>query len=370
VAEELAGTLTLSGRADGRPGRTNPQAKPPNRIDKFLEAWFIRCMAFFTLPLRGWIFLAGFAPVLTAQDFTWSEVRCDGLPHARHEAGFVACGDHLYLLGGRGEKPVERFDPRSSRWEKAADPPMEIHHFQAVVWRDRIYLPGAMTGGFPRETPLDHIPIYEPATRSWARGPEVPEGRRRGGAGAVVVGDHLYIVAGIVDGHMGGYVPWLDRVDLVTGEWTVLDDAPHARDHFHAVLLENKIYAAGGRTTSHATGELFSLLVAPVDVYDLATGTWSTLPEPLPTPRAGNAAVAAAGRLLVVGGESHTQGEAHDEVEAFDPHHARWETLPSLVTGRHGSGVAVWGGRLWIASGSGGRGGGPELTTVESAPLP
>lgn len=300
----------------------------------------------------------------------WGEMTCTGTPSARHEGGFVACGNHLHLLGGRGLKPVNRFDPKTSTWRRAAEAPMEIHHFQAVVWRERIYLPGAMTGGFPREKPLDHIPVYDPATETWSRGPEVPEGRRRGGAGAVVVGDDLYVVAGIVDGHMGGFVPWLDRVNLVTGEWTVLPDAPHARDHFSAVEIGGRIYAAGGRTTSHATGELFSLLVAPVDVYDLATGRWSSLAKPLPTPRAGNAAVAANGWLWVVGGESHTQGEAHAEVEVYDPERANWKVMPSLATGRHGTGVGVWGGRLWIASGSGRRGGGPELTSLESVKLP
>lgn len=300
----------------------------------------------------------------------WAEVTCSGAPSARHEAGFVACGDHLHLLGGRGRKPVDTFDPRTATWQRAVDAPMEIHHFQAVVWRERIHLPGAMTGGFPKEKPLDHIPVYDPATETWSRGPEVPEGRRRGAAGAVVIGDDLYIVAGIVDGHMGGFVPWLDRVNLVTGEWTVLPDAPHARDHFSAVEIGGRIYAAGGRTTSHATGQLFSLLVAPVDVYDVAAGTWTSLPARLPTLRAGTAAVSVGGRLLVIGGESHTQPEAHDEVEAYDPRTGAWASLPRLVIGRHGTGVAAWGGKLWIASGSGRRGGGPELTSLEAAPLP
>lgn len=304
-----------------------------------------------------------------AQAAEWAEVTCNGVPSARHEAGFVACGDHLHLLGGRGRKPVDTFDPKTSTWRRAGEGPMEIHHFQAVVWRDRIYLPGAMTGGFPREKPLDHIPVYDPATETWSRGPEVPEGRRRGGAGAVVVGDDLYVVAGIVDGHMGGFVPWLDRVNLVTGEWTVLPDAPHARDHFSAVEIDGRIYAAGGRTTSHATGELFSRLVAPVDVYDIRAGRWSSLEQALPTPRAGNAAVAAKGWLWVVGGESHTQGEAHAEVEVYDPARGSWKAMPPLVAGRHGTGVAVWGGKLWIASGSGRRGGGPELTSIEAMEL-
>jgi hypothetical protein len=279
----------------------------------------------------------------------------------------VACGDELVLLGGRRVQPVDVLDPATLTWRAASRPPLEIHHFQPVVWGGKIYLPGAMTGRFPGEVGLDHVPVYDVATDAWTRGPAVPEDRRRGASGAVVVGDDLFVVGGIVDGHRGGYVAWLDRVHLPTGEWTRLADAPHARDHFQAAVIDGKLYAAGGRTTSQATGQTFELTVAPVDVYDLAKGEWRTLAEPLPTPRAGNATLAHGGRLVVVGGESGTQRVAHAEVEAYDPSTREWTAWPALQRGRHGTGVAWWGGRLWIASGSGNRGGGPELTSVEVA---
>ena len=315
--------------------------------------------------LAGWTASrAGDAPEAPWQ---WAELVCSGEPHARHEAGFVACGERLYLLGGRRVQPVDVLDPATRSWRTAPAPPMEIHHFQAVVWAGRIYLPGAMTGPFPRERGLDHVPVFDPESETWSRGPEVPKDRRRGAAGAVVAGDDLYVIGGIVDGHRGGYVPWLDKVNLRTGEWTRLPDAPRARDHFQAALLDGIIYAAGGRTSSQATGQVFQLTVAPVDVWDLARGEWSTLAEVLPTPRAGNATVAAGGLILVIGGESGTRREAHDEVEAYDPARAEWRALPGLARGRHGTAVAVHEVRLYIASGSGHRGGGPELTSVEVA---
>ncbi len=59
------------------------------------------------------------------------------------------------------------------------------------------------------------------------------------------------------------------------------------------------------------------------------------------------------GRLVVVGGKSGPQREAHAEVEAFDPTMGR---VAGVTAGRHGTGVAWWGGRLCTASGSGNRG--------------
>src|SRR3954468_14914917 len=72
-------------------------------------------------------------------------------------------------------------------------------------------------------------------------------------------------------------------------------------------------------------------------------------------------------RLLFVGGESMAHPEAHSEVEAYNTETGRWEKLPPLVQGRHGSGVIVYGDHLFVAAGCGKRGGDPELSSLESA---
>jgi len=276
----------------------------------------------------------------------------------------------MYLIGGRRVQPVDRFDPKTKTWTHASPPPVEIHHFQPVVWRGKVYLAGAMTGPYPHETGLPTILIYDPKTDTWETGPEIPPERRRGGAGCVIVGNTLYLIAGIIDGHWSGHVKWLDALDLETGQWRVLPDAPHARDHFQAAVIDGKIYAAGGRRSSAATGDTFNLLVPEVDVFDLASQTWTTLENaPLPTPRAGTSTIAIGFDLIVAGGES-VQKVAHNEVEALDTRTSTWRSLPSLARGRHGTGLVLWNGALYTASGSGNRGGGPELESIERWVLP
>lgn len=299
----------------------------------------------------------------------WQSIKTEGRPSARHEAAFTTVGGKLYLLGGRGIKPVDEYDPATNTWRALAKPPIEIHHFQALVRNGKIWLIGAMTGKFPRETPLPKILIFDPAANKWSDGPEIPEGRRRGGAGAVEVDGMIYLVCGIRRGHMGGYVPWLDRFDPATGKWEVLPDAPHARDHFQAVGLDGRVYAAAGRTTSKETNQVFELTVPEVDVYDVATNKWTTLAEPIPTPRAGNSAAAIDGLVVIAGGESK-RPLAHAEVEALDPRNGKWQSWPSLLQGRHGTGIAVVDGKLYISSGCGRRGGSPELDTTEALALP
>jgi len=52
-------------------------------------------------------------------------------------------------------------------------------------------------------------------------------------------------------------------------------------------------------------------------------------------------------------------------VEALDVETGEWTDLPSLNQGRHGTQAIVYNGKIYIAAGSGNRGGGPELTSME-----
>jgi len=52
-------------------------------------------------------------------------------------------------------------------------------------------------------------------------------------------------------------------------------------------------------------------------------------------------------------------------VEAFDVRAQKWEKLPSLHQGRHGTGAVVLNKKVFIAAGSANRGGGPELNNME-----
>jgi N-acetylneuraminic acid mutarotase len=283
----------------------------------------------------------------------------------RHEHGYVKVGARFYLLGGRGINPVDIFDPATGTWRKGASSPVEMHHFQAVVVDGKIYVVGAMTGQYPKEPPLPNVYIYDPAADAWSVGPEIPAGRRRGGAGAVLHDGEIVVVAGITNGHYDGHVRWVDAFNPRTGHWRQLPDAPRARDHFHAAIIGDRIYAAAGRRSSAATNQTFDLTVPEVDVFDLRTNQWSTLPPTsnIPTQRAGAGAAVVDGRLIVLGGES-AQPLAHASVEALDPATSRWTPLKPLAMGRHATQAVVHDGRIYLASGSRTRGA-TEVDTQE-----
>ena len=63
----------------------------------------------------------------------WTLVESRDDPKKRHENAFVKAGKKFYLLGGRGIKPVEIYDPETRSWTQGATTPVEISHFQALT---------------------------------------------------------------------------------------------------------------------------------------------------------------------------------------------------------------------------------------------
>ncbi len=296
----------------------------------------------------------------------WKKIRTTNQPTARHENAFVELNGKFYLMGGRGIKPVDIYDPQDSTWTVGATPPLEMHHFQAVTYQDKIYVMGAFTGGYPDEQPIPHVYTYDPAQDVWTKGAEIPVQRRRGAAGVVVHDDQFYLVNGIRNGHSSGHTQWLDAYDPKNEAWTVLPDAPHTRDHFQAAVINGKLYAAGGRNSSAATGQTFELTIPEVDVYDIEAQTWTTLAEPLPTERAGSTTVVYDDYLIVIGGESEAMEAGHHQAEVWDTQRRQWAAWPRLQQGRHGTQAVVYDNAVYIAAGSGNRGGGPELNDIET----
>ena len=290
---------------------------------------------------------------------------------ARHECSFVQAGDKFYLMGGR-ENPttIDVYDYTTDSWNALVDSaPFEFNHFQALEYQGLIWIIGAFVDNvFPNEVPAEHIWMFNPATMEWIQGPEIPASRRRGSGGLVLYNDKFYLVGGNNDGHDGGYVAQFDEYDPATGTWTVLADAPRARDHFAAVLIDDKLYAAGGRL-SGGTGGVFKPLIPEVDVYDFIAETWSTLPagQNIPTPRAGGSAVNFNDKLVVMGGEVFNElvygvniNDALPITEEYDPATQTWTRLPDMNHERHGFQAIVSGPGIHVLGGSPNRGGGNQ----------
>ncbi len=281
----------------------------------------------------------------------------------RHENSFVQAGDKFYLLGGReNPRTVEIYDYTNDTWESLSNSsPLEFNHFQAATYQGLIWVIAAFKdNNFPSEQPAEHIWAFDPVNKEWIQGPEIPEQRRRGSAGVVLYNNKFYIVNGNKLGHNGQYVNFFDEYDPQTGEWTVLQDSPQARDHFFATVVDNKLYVVSGRRSGGPIGGVFGPVIPEVDVYNFTTQTWATLPQEqnLPTPRAAALVNNYLNKIIVAGGEVPDNNQALSVTEMYDPEKEEWQELAPLNFARHGTQGIVSGKGLYVLSGSPNRGGG------------
>jgi len=265
------------------------------------------------------IFCLMFPFFMAAQTFVVIETM--GLPAKRHECAAAVVDDCMYLFGGRGNRPVNRYNFKNNSWDSVAKMPMVMNHFQAASYKNEIFIAGAFTGNYPHEKPIAEVYAFNTKTFTWRVETVIPQDRQRGAAACIIYKDKLYLIAGIVDGHYAGHVTWMDVYDFKTKQWSRLPDAPHARDHFQAVVVNNQFFVAGGRKSSAATNQTFQLTVLEVDVYDLSTNSWSSFDSTknIPAPRAGCTSVPyGKNSFMVIGGESGQQQASHNHADVFD----------------------------------------------------
>lgn len=169
--------------------------------------------------------------------------------------------------------------------------------------------------------------------------------------GAVAAaGSKIYVIS-------GGIAPYVDAsrmvdaFDTTTQTWSALPNAPLERVAAKAVSVDGKIYVIGGYNFNSRTG------IADVDVLDTATNTWSTA-APLPTPRYLSAVVALGRKIYVMGGTQSvdaglptTIAQPMDTVEVYDIATNTWSADAPLPQPRFALAAAVANGRIFTSGG-------------------
>ena len=205
----------------------------------------------------------------------------------------------------------------------------------------KIYL----LGGYPpsritRRT----VQVYDIASDSWSLGPQLPLPNNHGMAAAA--GGKIYLIGGQTQADdppgTNSYVNTVYEFDPAVGEWVAKAPMPTSRSSGVAVVLDGKIYVAGGRPPHQQD----------FAVYDPATNDWDVLPD-MPTPRNHFTGAAIDGRVHYVGGRDGLGlGQSMTTVhEVFDPQAGTWSTAAPMLIARSGmNGVMargcfhVWGG--------------------------
>ncbi len=133
---------------------------------------------------------------------TWTPLPSLPAPRSTHDS--VVVGDKIYVIGGwsmnGGDSANSDFVDSAlvfdlaragAGWEKLPDPPFSRRALAVGALGGKVYAIGGLTDD---GKVVKSVNIYDPATRTWSRGPELPGGKRQGFApSAFEAGGKLYM---------------------------------------------------------------------------------------------------------------------------------------------------------------------------------
>lgn len=252
--------------------------------------------------------------------------------HFLYQSPVVANG-RMYVVHGW----VFEYDPATDTWvTHRSSPPTQRPHHATAAALGRIYVIGGSARGEPRNW-LDLVDEFNPATREWHPRASMPGARRN--AGAVTLGDHIYVLGG--EGAAPGPMP-IVRYDPVTDAWTTMRASTRVRQCWGAQAIDGKIYLLGNPDLEEPPATL-------LDIYDPTTDT--VVPgNPLPRTRMAFATAVAHGRLLVLGG-SPGNNVPLAYVDRYDPVSDTWSTGPDLAEPKCWLGAATLDQTLYVLGG-------------------
>lgn len=298
----------------------------------------------------------------------WMNLTTSGGIIKRHEACMVMVNGKAYLVGGRGLKRVNIFDPKTNDWTQGRVAPIQLHHMQCVAIGTEIWIVAAWTARFPFEELVPDLHIYNTVTNVWRKedGKALPAARNRGGAASVVHNGKIYVAGGNQGGHgeHATTLRYFDCLDPKTLTWKTLPDLPQGegRDHVGGAMVNGELCIAGGR--DGGVKNFFDANKKTVYCFNFNSNSWIKKQD-FPLPRAGaQTGTICDGRMMVTGGEGNG---AFADVDLFDG--TSWTKGPPMTQKRHGSGLAVSQcngcGQVFVASGARTQGGRFETSTTE-----
>jgi non-specific serine/threonine protein kinase len=126
-------------------------------------------------------------------------------------------------------------------------------------------------------------------------------------------------------------------------EWKIASDIPTPREHLAAASEGRYVYAVGGRELDPGKN------LAALERYDPVEDSWTRLPD-MPSALGGLGAAIVEGRLVAVGGETTT--DVLGTTLVYDIARERWNEAPPLRAPRHGMTVVGNGSTVYALEGA------------------
>ncbi|KAI3977659.1 hypothetical protein MKX01_004441 [Papaver californicum] len=191
------------------------------------------------------------------------------------------------------------------------------------------------------------IAYYDPSTNTWSQVRLIPglkENQIIKGFSMVSIGYYIFIIGGRlckygvlhdsqdVEGINIKVLSTIQRYDTLNDIWSTCTPLGVPRFDFARTICDNKIYVAGGQSTSGCARGIRS-----AEMYDPDVDLWTNLPK-MTTLRYKSAGVTWEGKIHVVGGfaEREDSGQPvlytmlRSSAEVFDPCRGEWDLFEGM----------------------------------------
>jgi N-acetylneuraminic acid mutarotase len=262
---------------------------------------------------------------------------------ANSELALAEANGKLYLLGGypssrQTSRTVQVYDIASNSWTLGPQLPQPNNHGMAASVNGKIYLIGGQTSDVSDQGYQNTVYELDPATNVWTTRAPMPTAR---GAGVAVVLDGKIYVAGGRPPRGNDFAVY----DPATDSWEVLPNLPSQRNHFTGAAIDGRVHFVGGRLGHGLSPQMTTVH----EVYDPETETWTTA-APMLEARSGMNGVMARGCFHVWGGEGPA-GMFPDH-DYYDPRVDTWTRLADMPVPVHGVyGSAFVDELIWVSGG-------------------
>ncbi len=200
------------------------------------------------------------------------------------------------------------------------------------------------------------VQFYDPQHKSWHSSPvslKLPIGKYE--YQLALLGNMLYAFGGRVMGTQATNLMWSRDLSDPSSQWTARANMKQSRKQFCSVVLNDTIYALGGRGNNNE----YSL--RSCERYCSQLNEWSTVAD-MNSERSGASAAVINGCIYVAGGRMGLR--VFKSVCKYCPETDTWREVAPMTTQREHFTLTPFAGRLWAI---GGRGGGfQSLRSCES----
>lgn len=244
----------------------------------------------------------------------------------------------LVAGGSNGSTPLasaELFDPSSDGWSSTGSMNTARHGHTATRLRDGRVL---VVGGGDGTGALASAELYEPVEGTWSYTGSMATARENHTA-TLLPGGEVLVAGGGDHTCATGCGPHAsaELYDPAAGTWTPVSSMGSPRLNHEAILLRTgQVLVVGGYDGSCSPESCGRGVWASAELYDPASGTWSSTGA-MSTGRAAHTLTSLrGGRVLVAGGGKNDNSDCVALAEIYDPGAGTWTVTGSMATARCG----------------------------------